>query len=203
MDECKGDRVDLLFFVWFCRSLATPSFSGMAQTDAAQHGSFVIRSAEKADVPRIFQFVKDLAEYEKAPEEAVLTLADLEQSLFGAAPQVYCLVSEQDGTVTGMAVWHLNYSTWKGKHGIYLEDLFVSPPYRGRGHGKALLVQLARICVERGYPRLQWWVLDWNQPAIDFYRSLGAEAMDEWTTYRVSGPALQRLASNDSAPAHV
>ncbi len=144
----------------------------------------------------ILQFVKDLALYEKAPEEAILTLDDLERSLFGDAPQVYCLVSEDAAThaVAGMAVWHLNYSTWKGRHGVYLEDLYVDPPHRSRGHGKALLVALAKICVERGYPRLQWWVLDWNKPAIDFYKSLGAEAMDEWTTYRVSGDALSRLA---------
>jgi GNAT superfamily N-acetyltransferase len=100
---------------------------------------------------------------------------------------------EVDGDVAGMAIWFLNYSTWQGKHGIYLEDLFVKPEYRGRGYGKALLQHLAQICNEKGYGRFQWWVLDWNSPAIEFYRSLGAVAMDEWTVYRVSGEELKRL----------
>ena len=96
--------------------------------------------------------------------------------------------------VTGIAIWHLNYSTWLGKHGLYLEDLFVDPKYRGAGHGKALLVRLAQICVEQGYPRFQWWVLDWNQPSIDLYKQIGAEPMDEWTTFRLSGDALRKFA---------
>jgi GNAT superfamily N-acetyltransferase len=103
----------------------------------------------------------------------------------------------QDEQVTGIAIWHLNYSTWLGKHGIYLEDLFIDPKFRGQGHGKALLVRLAQICVERGYPRFSWWVLDWNKPSIDFYESLGAKAMDEWTVFRVSGDALTKLASQE------
>jgi GNAT superfamily N-acetyltransferase len=108
------------------------------------------------------------------------------------------LIAELGNEVTGFAVWHLNYSTWLGKHGIYLEDLYVDPKYRGQGHGKALLRKLAQICVERGYKRLQWWVLDWNQSAIDFYKSIGAEPMDQWTVFRVSGSSLEKLATDAS-----
>jgi GNAT superfamily N-acetyltransferase len=157
-----------------------------------------IRDAVQADLPKIIQFIKDLAEYEKAPNEVVLSISDLEQSLFGTNPQVYCLIAELENEVTGFAVWHLNYSTWLGKHGIYLEDLYVDPKYRGQGHGKALLRKLAQICVERGYKRLQWWVLDWNQSAIDFYKSIGAEPMDQWTVFRVSGSSLEKLATDAS-----
>ncbi|MFY8168625.1 MAG: GNAT family N-acetyltransferase [Candidatus Nanopelagicus sp.] len=157
-----------------------------------------IRDAVQADLPKILQFIKDLAEYEKAPNEVVLSISDLEQSLFGTNPQVYCLIAELENEVTGFAVWHLNYSTWLGKHGIYLEDLYVDPKYRGQGHGKALLRKLAQICVERGYKRLQWWVLDWNQSAIDFYKSIGAEPMDQWTVFRVSGSSLEKLATDAS-----
>lgn len=157
-----------------------------------------IRDAVQADLPKILQFIKDLAEYEKAPNEVVLSISDLEQSLFGVNPQVYCLIAELENEVTGFAVWHLNYSTWLGKHGIYLEDLYVDPKYRGQGHGKALLRKLAQICVERGYKRLQWWVLDWNQSAIDFYKSIGAEPMDQWTVFRVSGSSLEKLATDAS-----
>jgi GNAT superfamily N-acetyltransferase len=159
--------------------------------------SFQIRDATPADIDAIYDYIHALAEYEKAPEEAVLSKSDLSQSLFGQSPQVYCLLSVQDEQVTGIAIWHLNYSTWLGKHGIYLEDLFVDPKFRGQGHGKALLVRLAQICVERGYPRFSWWVLDWNKPSIDFYESLGAKAMDEWTVFRVSGDALTKLASQE------
>lgn len=157
-----------------------------------------IRDAVQADLPKILQFIKDLAEYEKAPNEVVLSVSDLERSLFGANPQVYCLIAEHENEVTGFAVWHLNYSTWLGKHGIYLEDLYVDPKYRGQGHGKALLRKLAQICIERGYKRLQWWVLDWNQSAIDFYKSIGAEPMEQWTVFRVSGSSLEKLATDAS-----
>ena len=159
--------------------------------------SFQIRDATPADIDAIYDYIHALAEYEKAPDEAVLSKSDLSQSLFGQSPQVYCLLSVQDEQVTGIAIWHLNYSTWLGKHGIYLEDLFIDPKFRGQGHGKALLVRLAQICVERGYPRFSWWVLDWNKPSIDFYESLGAKAMDEWTVFRVSGDALTKLASQE------
>ena len=156
--------------------------------------SLIIRPATVADLPNIFRFIHDLAEYEKAPNEVVLSISDLEQSLFGQAPEVFCLISEEAGEVSGFAVWHLNYSTWLGKHGVYLEDLYVDPKFRGAGHGKALLRKLAQICIEKGYSRLQWWVLDWNKSAIDFYKSIEAQPMDEWTVFRVSGSSLAKLA---------
>ena len=154
-----------------------------------------IRLAQPADVEDIHRLIYELAVYEKAPEEMVATIDQIKSSLFDADPVAFCHVAEVDGKVVGIALWFLNYSTWLGKHGIYLEDLFVDPKYRGQGHGKALLVKLAQICVERGYSRFSWWVLDWNKDAIDFYESIGAQAMDEWTVYRVSGDALTKLAS--------
>lgn len=156
----------------------------------------MIRPAVPADVAILVALVRELAEYERAPAAAVLDEAALARALFGPAPAAFAHVAVDDGgsEVVGFAVWFLNFSTWLGRHGIYLEDLFVRPAARGRGHGRALLTELARIAVERGYGRLDWWVLDWNAPAIGFYRSLGAEAMAEWTTYRLSGTALERLA---------
>lgn len=154
-----------------------------------------IRPAEPRDLPVIVQYIHDLAKFEKAPDEVDLSPADLESSLFGLNPQVYCLISESDEKATGFAIWHLNYSTWLGKHGIYLEDLYVDPKFRGLGHGKALLRKLAQICIENGYKRLQWWVLDWNESAIDFYKSIGAQPMDQWTVFRVSGSSLEKLAT--------
>lgn len=153
----------------------------------------MIRFACKADAPRILELIRDLAEYEKAPLEAKATLKQIEQSLFNEKPAAYCHVAEENGLVIGISIWFLNYSTWLGKPGIYLEDLYVDPSYRGKGYGLAFLKELAKICVERDYERLQWWVLDWNQPSIDFYKSLGAVPMDEWTIYRVSGQALKEL----------
>ncbi|MFZ9784516.1 MAG: GNAT family N-acetyltransferase, partial [Candidatus Nanopelagicaceae bacterium] len=131
--------------------------------------------------------------YEKAPEQVEASKEDLLNTIFVKDPRVFCDLVEVDGQVAGMAIWFLNYSTWQAKHGIYLEDLFIKPEYRGRGYGKALLKHLAKICDEKGYGRLQWWVLDWNSPAIEFYKSFGAEAMDEWTVYRTSGQALKDL----------
>lgn len=155
-----------------------------------------IRSARSEESAVILQLIKDLAEYEKAPDQVEATESDLKATIFGKEPKVFCDVVEVDGEIAGMAIWFLNYSTWQGKHGIYLEDLFIKPEYRGRGYGKALLIHLAKLCEEKGYGRFQWWVLDWNSPAIDFYRSLGAEAMDEWTVYRVSGKALKDLGAS-------
>ncbi|MEI8149777.1 MAG: GNAT family N-acetyltransferase [Actinomycetes bacterium] len=154
----------------------------------------MIRYAVYEDAPRILHLIKDLAEYEKAPLEAKATLEQINESLFSDNPHAFCHVVEVDGTVVGISIWFLNYSTWIGKPGIYLEDLYIDPAYRGKGLGLALLKELAKICLERDYERLQWWVLDWNEPSIEFYKSLGAEAMDEWTVYRVSGDALQKLA---------
>jgi GNAT superfamily N-acetyltransferase len=152
-----------------------------------------IRPARRDEAAIILQLIKDLAEYENAPDEVKATEKEILETIFAENPKVFCDFVEVDGDIAGMAIWFLNYSTWQGKHGIYLEDLYVRPEYRGRGYGKALLQHLASICNERGYGRFQWWVLDWNSPAIEFYRSLGAEAMSEWTVYRVSDEPLRRL----------
>ena len=152
-----------------------------------------IRPARKEEVGIVLQLIHDLAHYEKAPDEVEATEKELLTTIFAEEPRVFCDLVEVDGDIAGMAIWFLNYSTWQGKHGIYLEDLFIKPEFRGRGFGKALLQHLARICEEKGYGRFQWWVLDWNSPAIEFYRSLGAVAMDEWAVYRVSGEALKDL----------
>ena len=152
-----------------------------------------IRPAQPQEVGIVLQLIHDLSEYEKAPNEVEAIEKDLLETIFSSDPKVFCDLVEVDGKIAGMAIWFLNYSTWQGKHGIYLEDLFIKPEYRGRGYGKALLKHLAKICDEKGYGRFQWWVLDWNSPAIEFYRSLGAVAMDEWTVYRVSGQALKEL----------
>ena len=153
----------------------------------------MIRFARKEDSPRIHALIKELALYEKAPLEAKATLEQIDESLFSDDPHAFCHVVEVDGTVVGISIWFLNYSTWLGKPGIYLEDLYIDPAFRGKGFGLALLKELAKICIERDYERLQWWVLDWNEPSIEFYKSLGAEPMDEWTVYRVSGDALKKL----------
>jgi GNAT superfamily N-acetyltransferase len=152
-----------------------------------------IRPAKSEEVGEVLQLIQDLATYEKAPEQVEASKEDLLNTIFVKDPKVFCDLVEVDGKVAGMAIWFLNYSTWQAKHGIYLEDLFIKPEYRGRGYGKALLKHLAKICDEKGYGRLQWWVLDWNSPAIEFYKSFGAEAMDEWTVYRTSGQALKDL----------
>ena len=155
----------------------------------------MIRYARSDDIPRILQLIKDLAEYEKAPHEAIATAQQLQESIFSPNPHAFAHVAEFEGEVVGISIWFLNYSTWLGRPGIYLEDLFIDPAHRGKGFGLALLKELAKICIERGYERLQWWVLDWNRPSIDFYQSLGAIAMDEWTVYRMSGDALKKLGS--------
>ena len=152
-----------------------------------------IRPARQEEVGIVLQLIHDLAVYEKAPNEVEATEKELLETIFTSDPKVFCDLVEVDGEIAGMAIWFLNYSTWQGKHGIYLEDLFIKPEYRGRGYGKALLKHLAKICDDKGYGRFQWWVLDWNSPAIEFYRSLGAVAMDEWTVYRVSGAPLKEL----------
>jgi GNAT superfamily N-acetyltransferase len=154
----------------------------------------LIRLATPADVPAVVGLVRELATYERAADEVQLTEASLADALFGSHPAVYCHVAEVDGDVVGMALWFVSFSTWLGAHGIYLEDLFVSPDHRRRGLGRALLSTLAQVAVDRGYQRLEWAVLDWNEPALDFYRSIGAVPMDEWTVHRVTGPALRALA---------
>jgi GNAT superfamily N-acetyltransferase len=153
-----------------------------------------VRHANPQDVPAILDLIRGLAEYERALDEVVATEAALMASFFCENPQVFCHVATQDEEVVGIAVWHLNYSTWLGKHGMYLEDLYVVPEARGHGYGMALLKELARLCVDREYERFQWWVLDWNQPSIEFYKSIGAVPMDEWTVFRLSGEPLEKLA---------
>lgn len=158
----------------------------------------LIRPARPWDVADILAMVRELAEYERSLDEVVATESQFEAALFGEHPALYGLVVElDDSSLAGFALYFLNFSTWLGRHGIYLEDLFVRPAYRGSGFGRALLAELARICVDRGYGRLEWWVLDWNEPALGFYRSLHAEPMDEWTVQRVTGDALKRLAAGD------
>jgi GNAT superfamily N-acetyltransferase len=166
----------------------------------------VVRPARPEDVPEILAMVRELAEYERSAHEVQATEGMIADLLFGGntpsgAPAAYCHVAltpadHADGPpLAGMALWFLNASTWMGRHGIYLEDLYVRPSLRGRGLGQALMAELARICMDRGYARLEWWVLDWNTPAIDFYRTLGAQSMDEWTVNRITGSQLERLAN--------
>jgi GNAT superfamily N-acetyltransferase len=154
----------------------------------------VIRPAIPADVPDIYRQIRELAAYERSADELTGTEADLAAALFAPAPAIFAHVAVHEGAVAGFALWFLNYSTWVGRHGIYLEDLYVRPELRGHGYGRALLAELAGICADRGYGRLEWWVLDWNSPAVGFYRALGAVAMDDWTVYRLTGPALHALA---------
>ena len=157
-------------------------------------GSLAIRPARPGEASLVFQFVRELAEYEKLEHEVQATEAMIDAALFGEQPRVFCDIAEWDGEPVGFAVWFLNFSTFSGRPGIYLEDIFVRPAFRGRGVGKALMVHLARKCVENGWARLQWSVLDWNTPSIEFYKSLGAQMMDEWTVCRVGGAALTALA---------
>ncbi|MHC3469119.1 N-acetyltransferase family protein [Streptomyces sp. 7R007] len=155
----------------------------------------MIRTATPADIPVIHALIRELAAYEKAPQEARATERQLHDALFGDHPAAYAHIAADDttGEPVGFALWFLNFSTWRGVHGIHLEDLYVRPTARGTGHGKALLAELARICVTRGYERLEWSVLNWNTPAITFYDSLGATPQTEWTTYRLTDAALQAL----------
>lgn len=158
----------------------------------------MIRPVVPGDVDLIVELVAELAAYEKAPEQAVMTAEQLTQALFGPRPALFGhLALDADGAPAGFALWFLNFSTWTGTHGIYLEDLYVRPEARGSGLGLTLLRQLARLCVERGYSRLEWWVLDWNAPALGFYRSVGAVPMEEWTVQRLTGTALRQLADRD------
>ncbi|MEU4208917.1 GNAT family N-acetyltransferase [Streptomyces sp. NPDC026206] len=165
----------------------------------------MIRSATPADVPVLHAMIRELADYERALEEVRATEEQLRDALFGQDPAAFALIAESDDITdgeglavreaVGFALWFRNFSTWTGTHGIYLEDLYVRPQARGGGHGKALLAELARICVDRGYQRFEWSVLDWNAPSIAFYGSLGAEAMDDWTVRRMSGEPLRALAA--------
>lgn len=167
----------------------------------------VIRPARPDDLPALLGLVVELATYEREPDAVEATAEQMVLTFFPADghPAVFALVAEspaEDGpatqaTIVGMAIWYVTYSTWLGRHGIWLEDLYVTPARRGSGAGKALLTELARIAAERGYGRLEWWVLRWNTPSIGFYESLGAEAMDEWAHYRLDGDALTALAASE------
>jgi GNAT superfamily N-acetyltransferase len=155
-----------------------------------------IRSATSADLPLIAQFIRDLAEYEKLAHEVRFDEAALGERLFGKRPYAEVLIGEINGMPQGFALFFHNFSTFEGKPGVYLEDLFVRPDARGSGLGKALLKRLAQIAVERDCARLEWWVLDWNEPSIQFYKKLGAKPMNEWTTFRVDGDVLMDLAKS-------
>ena len=150
-----------------------------------------IRPAEPSDVPAIHQLIIDLAIYEKSPESVLSTTNDLNTVLFTPIPYLFGDVALDGDEIIGFAVWYVNYSTWRGRHGIYLEDLYVKPERRGEGVGKALLKILATRCIDRSYARLEWWVLDWNEPAIEFYKSVGARPMSDWTVYRLDGQQLE------------
>lgn len=158
-----------------------------------------IRRATPDDVNEILLMVRELAEYERAAHEVLATEEQFHDALFGSDPSVFAHVVEHDAgdgrRLGGFALWFLNFSTWLGRNGLYLEDLYVRPELRGTGYGTSLLSTLAAECVDKGYGRLEWWVLDWNEPALGFYRSLGAVPMDEWTVHRVTGDALVRLAN--------
>lgn len=155
-----------------------------------------IRAAERADAALILGFVRKLAEYERLLHAVVVTEADVLRDLFGPNSRVFCDLAFWDGAPAGFALWFHNYSTFRGRHGLYLEDLFVEPSYRGRGIGKALLRHLAQRCQADGLARLEWQVLDWNAPSIAFYKSLGAVAVDDWTVFRLTDDALKKLAEH-------
>ena len=152
-----------------------------------------IRRVRESDLAAVVGLIHELAEYERAPLECQLTRGQLRRALFGPEPALFGHVAEVAGTAVGCALWFLNFSTWKGSHGIYLEDLYVQPEHRGRGLGRGLLAALAAESCQRGYARLEWSVLDWNMTAIAFYEALGARPMDGWTTFRLSGEALSAL----------
>jgi GNAT superfamily N-acetyltransferase len=161
---------------------------------AREQNKFQIKPATKKDIPTILLFIKKLAEYEKLPNEAKATKKDLEKTMFGKRKYAECIIGFEGKVPVGFALFFHNYSTWLGKPGLYLEDLFVLPQMRGKGYGKAILKYLARLAKERKCGRFEWWCLDWNKPSIEFYKKLGAKPMDEWTVFRLSGKTLDELA---------
>ena len=161
---------------------------------------FEIRTTTEADLPVILQLIRDLATYERAPDAVVATEAGLREVLFGAKPSAEVLLALEKGEPIGFAVFFHNFSTWLGRPGLYLEDLFVRPEKRGKGYGRALLERLAQIAKERGCGRMEWAVLDWNEPAIQFYRKLGAEPMNEWTVFRLTEEGIAKLAGANRSP---
>ncbi|MGI8430961.1 MAG: GNAT family N-acetyltransferase [Chthoniobacterales bacterium] len=167
----------------------------------ATTSDFQIRLATRADVPVILALIRELAEYERAPNDVVATEDGLGAALFGEQPAAEVLISEENGAPNSFALFFHNFSTWTGRRGLYLEDLFVRPDARGKGYGQALLVRLAAIAEERGCGRMEWAVLDWNEPAIQFYRKLGAKPNEEWTIFRLTREGISALAQNRSEPA--
>jgi GNAT superfamily N-acetyltransferase len=161
--------------------------------------SLSIRAARPADSAVIFALVRELAAYEKSTAEVVASEPTIAAALFSPEPRLYCDIAEWDGAPVGFSVWFLNYSTFRGSHGIYIEDLYVRPAYRGRGIGRALMQRLARRCVDDGYARCEWAVLEWNAPSIAFYQSIGAQVMEEWRICRLSGEALKSFARQGAA----
>ena len=166
--------------------------------DAAHPADVSIRDARPEDVDDVLRLIHELADYEREPDAVTATVEDVRNALFpaGASPAAYTLLAVRQERVVGFALWFPSYSTWTGKQGIWLEDLFVEPAQRGLGIGRALLARLAALCVERGWTRLEWVVLDWNEPSIEFYRAQGARALDEWLTFRLDGDALSRMAQS-------
>ena len=160
----------------------------------------VVRPAAPADAALVLALIRELAEYERLADEVDATEAMIVAALFGENPRAFCDLAEWGGEAAGFALWFYSFSTFRGRHGIYLEDLFVRPARRGRGIGRALFAGLARRCVAEGLPRLEWSVLDWNEPALGFYRRLGAEAKDGWTVHRLSGAAIEALAAGPRTP---
>jgi GNAT superfamily N-acetyltransferase len=158
--------------------------------------SLAIRAARPDDSALIFALVNELADYEKLTAEVEATETAIAAALFCEQPRLYCDIAEWDGAPAGFAVWFLNYSTFRGRHGLYVEDIFVRPAYRKRGIGKALMARLAQVCVQEGYARCEWAVLDWNAPSIAFYKGIGAQVLDEWKICRLSGAALERFAQS-------
>jgi diamine N-acetyltransferase len=161
--------------------------------------SLVVRAAAPADAALIFALVRELADYEKLAHEVDASEQQIAAALFAREPRLYCDIAEWNGEPAGFAAWFLNFSTFRGRHGIYVEDLFVRPAFRGKGIGKALMARLAARCVSKGYARFEWAVLDWNAPGIAFYKAIGAQVMDEWRICRLSGRALQDFA-NEAVP---
>ena len=160
--------------------------------------SLLIRAAAPADCVLIFSLVRELADYEKVTHQMEATVEQISAALFAREPRLYCDIAEWNGKPAGFAVWFLNFSTFRGRHGIYVEDLFVRPAFRRRGIGKALMARLAARCVKEGWARFEWAVLDWNAPSIAFYKSIGADVMDKWRICRLSGKALQDFAGTAS-----
>lgn len=156
--------------------------------------TLTIRSARPQEAGLVLAFIKELAEYERLSHEVVAREKEIVETLFCANPRVFCDIAEWNGEPAGFAVWNYTYSTFAGRHGIWLEDLYVRPEHRGHRIGKAMMAHLARRCVEEGLTRFTWWVLNWNEPAREFYRALGAKAQDEWTVKRIDGEALKALA---------